>query len=108
MRDFVEVGGIRYVQFDATRAAGFTEALRVAELAVQHGAIVAPHTAPEIHGHLVSAFRGASFGVEVLTGGHGDALWRTRSGFRDGMFHLADEPGFGIEPDWEFVRKHAA
>jgi hypothetical protein len=28
MRDFIVDGGIRYVQFDATRAAGFTEALR--------------------------------------------------------------------------------
>src|ERR1051325_7488832 len=37
VRDFIVHGGIRYVQFDATRAAGFTEALRVAALAEQHG-----------------------------------------------------------------------
>src|SRR5579863_5929621 len=55
VRDFIVEGGIRYVQFDATRAAGFTEALRVAALAEQHGVMVAPHTAPEIHGHLVLA-----------------------------------------------------
>jgi len=30
-------GGIRYVQFDATRAAGFTEALRIAHLAEPQG-----------------------------------------------------------------------
>ena len=30
VRDFIVEGGIRYVQFDATRAAGFTEALRIA------------------------------------------------------------------------------
>ena len=52
VRDFIVEGGIRYVQFDATRAAGFTEALRIAALAEQHGAMVAPHTAPEFHGHL--------------------------------------------------------
>src|SRR5216683_1201492 len=55
VRDFITSGGIRYVQFDATRAAGFTEALRVAALAEQHGVMVAPHTAPEIHGHLALA-----------------------------------------------------
>jgi L-alanine-DL-glutamate epimerase-like enolase superfamily enzyme len=40
-RDFIVEGGIRYVQFDSTRAAGFTEALRIAELAEQHGGMVA-------------------------------------------------------------------
>jgi len=52
VRDFIVEGGIRYVQFDATRAAGFTEALRIAHLAEQHGVMLAPHTAPELHGHL--------------------------------------------------------
>src|SRR5262249_51797111 len=55
VRDFITIGAIRYVQFDATRAAGFTEALRVAQLAEQHGVMVAPHTAPELHGHIVLA-----------------------------------------------------
>ena len=55
VRDFITIGKITYVQFDATRAGGFTEALRIAYLAEQHGAILAPHTAPEIHGHLVLA-----------------------------------------------------
>jgi L-alanine-DL-glutamate epimerase-like enolase superfamily enzyme len=64
VRDFIVAGGIRYVQFDATRAAGFTEALRIAALAAQHGVIVAPHSAPEIHGHLVLAMPRGAFGVE--------------------------------------------
>lgn len=33
VRDFIATGAIRYVQFDSTRAAGFTEGLRVAALA---------------------------------------------------------------------------
>ena len=41
VRDFIVEGGIRYVQFDATRAAGFTEALRIAQLAEQHGVMLA-------------------------------------------------------------------
>jgi len=64
VRDFITIGGIRYVQFDATRAAGFSEALRVAALAEQHGVMVAPHTAPEIHGHLALALPRCTFGVE--------------------------------------------
>ncbi|MGH8649982.1 MAG: mandelate racemase/muconate lactonizing enzyme family protein, partial [Burkholderiales bacterium] len=68
VRDFIACGAIRYVQFDATRYAGFTEALRVAALAEQHGVMIAPHTAPELHAHLVAAFPRSSFGVES----HGD------------------------------------
>ena len=112
VRDFVEIGRIRYVQFDATRAAGFTEALRVAHNAVQHGAIVAPHAAPEIHAHLASAFRQDCFGVEMLGSkavdplSHG--LWQSGPKVEKGMFHLGDGPGFGCEPDWDFVRAHRA
>ena len=74
VRDFVAHGGIRYVQFDATRAGGFTEALRVAQLAEQHGVMVAPHTAPEIHAHIVLAQRRCAFGVESHGGPEHDPL----------------------------------
>src|SRR5947208_6572752 len=42
VRDFIVEGGIRYVQFDATRAAGFTEAPRVAARAEAPGIMGAP------------------------------------------------------------------
>ena len=68
VRDFIKNGSIRYVQFDSTRAAGFTESVRVAQLAEQFGVRIAPHQVPELHAHLCAAFPAASFGVEV----HGD------------------------------------
>jgi len=112
VRDFITIGGIRYVQFDATRAAGFTEALRVAHLAEQHGAILAPHTAPEIHGHLVLAMPRASFGVESHGGPGTDplhyGLFREHPHLRDGKLVVSDKPGFGLEIDWDFVAKYAA
>ncbi|MGW8183934.1 MAG: mandelate racemase/muconate lactonizing enzyme family protein [Burkholderiales bacterium] len=112
VRDFIASGAIRYVQFDATRAAGFTEALRVAQLAEQYGVRVAPHLAPEIHAHLVAAFPNAAFGVETHGSADRDPLWfglfTERAQVRDGYVHLNDKPGFGIEIDWAFVRKHRA
>jgi len=112
VRDFITIGGIRYVQFDATRAAGFTEALRVAHLAEQHGAILAPHTAPEIHGHLVLAMPRASFGVESHGGPGTDplhyGLFREHPHLRDGKLVVSDKPGFGLEIDWDFAAKYAA
>lgn len=112
VRDFITIGGIRYVQFDATRAAGFTEALRIAHLAEQHGAILAPHTAPEIHGHLVLAMPRAAFGVESHGGPDTDplhyGLFREHPHLEGGHLVLSDKPGFGFEIDWDFVHSHAA
>ncbi|OGA24573.1 MAG: hypothetical protein A3I02_16385 [Betaproteobacteria bacterium RIFCSPLOWO2_02_FULL_67_26] len=112
IRDFIASGAIRYVQFDSTRYAGFTEALRVAQLAEQHGVMIAPHTVPELHAHLVAAFPRCGFGVES----HGDAardpvssgLYRERARARDSHVHLNDQSGFGIEIDWDFVKRHRA
>jgi L-alanine-DL-glutamate epimerase-like enolase superfamily enzyme len=112
IRDFIVHGGIRYVQFDATRAAGFTEALRIAALAEQHGVIVAPHSVPEIHGHLVLALPRCAFGVESHGGADSDplahGLFREYPELRDGHLHIGDQPGFGIEPDWAFVERYRA
>lgn len=112
IRDFIVDGGIRYVQFDATRAAGFTEALRVAALAEQHGAMVAPHTAPEIHGHLVLALPRCAFGVESHGGVETDplahGLFHEHPELRDGFLHVGDRPGFGFDPDWQFVERYRA
>src|SRR6195256_4994370 len=100
IRGFIVEGGVRFVQFDATRAAGFTEALRIAALAEQHGAIVAPHTAPELHGHLVLALPRCTSGVESHGGPETDplahGLFLEHPKLRDGHLIIADKPGFGL------------
>jgi L-alanine-DL-glutamate epimerase-like enolase superfamily enzyme len=112
IRDFIVSGRIRYVQFDATRAAGFTEALRVAALAEQHGAIVAPHSVPEIHAHIVLALPRGAFGVESHGGPDTDplayGLFHQHPELRDGCLHIADQPGFGLDPDRAFVERYRA
>jgi D-galactarolactone cycloisomerase len=112
VRDFLASGALRYVQFDSTRAAGFTESLRIAHLAEQLGVRIAPHQAPELHAHLCAAFPNASFGVET----HGDprrnpvweGMYLDRAQIEQSYVHLSDQPGFGIEIDWEFVARHRA
>ena len=112
VRDFMASGAIRYVQFDSTRAAGFTESLRIAHLAEQLGVRIAPHQAPELHAHLCAAFPAASFGVESHGDPHRDPVWhgmyRSRAQIKDSYTYLSDRPGFGIEIDWAFVEKHKA
>jgi D-galactarolactone cycloisomerase len=112
IRDFITSGAIRFVQFDATRYAGFTEALRIAHLAEQHRVVIAPHTAPHIHGHIVSAFGTSAFGVES----HGDperhpiqhGMYTDGPEVHDGMVYLNERPGLGVDIDWAFVNKHRA
>ena len=50
VRDFIDSGAIRYVQFDSTRHAGFTESLRIAHYAEQKGVLIAPHSVGHLHG----------------------------------------------------------
>lgn len=110
VRELIVSGGVRYVQFDSTRHSGFTESLRIAALAEQHGVKISPHQVPELHAHLCAAFPGASFGVE--SNGVPDPLWsgmyKHRAQISDGYVHLDETPGFGIEIDWDFIRRHAA
>lgn len=109
IRDFIDSGALKYVQFDSTRYAGFTESLRIACYAEQNGVLVAPHTAPQIHAHLVSAFGEAAFGAESH-GGHDrhpiqHGLYTDcAKAMSDGMVHLNEKPGFGLEIDFGYVK----
>ncbi len=108
VRDFIDSGSIRFVQFDSTRHAGFTESLRIAHHAAQKNVLIAPHTAAHIHAHLVSAFGDAAFGAES----HGSHerhpiqhnLYQGGTTYRDGMVHLSEAPGFGFEINWDYVK----
>jgi L-alanine-DL-glutamate epimerase-like enolase superfamily enzyme len=109
VRDFIDSGAIRYVQFDSTRHAGFSESLRIAHYAEQKGVLVSPHSAGHLHSHLVSAFGDAAFAAES----HGDpgrhplqhAIYRGGAEVRNGMMHLSEAPGFGFDVDWKSLEK---
>jgi L-alanine-DL-glutamate epimerase-like enolase superfamily enzyme len=109
VRDFLECGAIKYLQFDSTRAAGLTEAIRVAQLAEQHGVFVVPHHSPEIHAHLVAALPEVGYCVESHGSDTRDPLrhqlYVDGMKMRDGYLHLGDKPGFGIEIDWKAVER---
>jgi L-alanine-DL-glutamate epimerase-like enolase superfamily enzyme len=111
-RDFIAGGAIRYMQFDATRYAGFTEALRVAHIADHHGVMISPHHAPELHCHLVAAFPRGGYAVESHGSHDRDPIWqgiyKDRAQIRDSHVYMNEKPGFGFEIDWEFAEKHKA
>jgi D-galactarolactone cycloisomerase len=112
VRDFIDSGAIRYVQFDSTRHAGFTESLRIAHYAEQKGVLIAPHSVGHLHGHLVSAFGDTAFAAES----HGDparhplhhAIYRGGAEVSNGLVHLSEAPGFGLDIDWNSVERFRA
>ena len=108
MRDFIDAGASRFVQFDCTRYAGFSEALRIARHAQAKGVTIAPHSAAHMQAHIASAFGDAAFGAEcsgddrnhpihhrIFQGGAVD---------RGGRVHLTEGRGFGLEVDWKAVK----
>lgn len=99
-RDLILHGGIRVMQFDATRAGGVTEWLRVAAYAASHGIVMAPHHDPQIHGPLIAAVPNGHV-QEVFPNPVRDPLWADlfigRPEIIDGVLHVPDRPGFGFE-----------
>ena len=107
VRDFIDAGAIRFVQFDCTRYAGFSEALRIAHHAKAKGVLVAPHSAAHIQAHLASAFGDAAFGAESSGDDRNHPIHhRIFSGgahHHAGRVHLTEDPGFGLNVDWKQV-----
>jgi L-alanine-DL-glutamate epimerase-like enolase superfamily enzyme len=109
VRDFIDSGALRFVQFDSTRHAGFTESLRIAHYAEQKGVSIAPHSAAHLHAHLVSAFGDAAFAAES----HGNpdrhplhhAIFEGGATAINGMVQLSETPGFGLEINWRGVER---
>jgi L-alanine-DL-glutamate epimerase-like enolase superfamily enzyme len=110
-RDLVDHGGIRYLQFDATRAGGVTEWLRCAAYAGAHGILMAPHHDPQIHGHLVAAVPNG-YVLEVFPNPVRDPLWSElfleQPPVVGGELVLGDAPGLGLVLNRETLARYAA
>jgi L-alanine-DL-glutamate epimerase-like enolase superfamily enzyme len=105
-RDLILHGGIRIMQFDATRAGGVTEWLRVAAYAAAHGVVMAPHHDPQIHGHLIAAVPNGHV-QEMFPNAVRDPLWKAaftgKPEVVQGVMTIPDRAGFGFDlhPDAE-------
>lgn len=103
-RDLILHAGIRIMQFDATRAGGVTEWLRVAAYAAAHGVGMAPHHDPQVHGQLIAAVPNGHV-QEVFPNPVRDPLWADlftgRPEIENGVLRVPDRPGFGFDLDPE-------
>lgn len=105
-------GAVDIAQPDVARCGGLTEAKRIAMLADLYGVTVVPHAwstgiVSTASAHLCAVLEQAEFveycvrPTELNTG-----LVATPLEVRDGVAHLSDRPGLGIEIDHELVRRY--
>lgn len=109
-RDLIAADAIDVLNFDCSMGGGVTEWLRAAHLAEAHGIRIAHHEEPLVSMHLLgSRARGLyaeyfSRERDPLTPEIAPDQPRLDAGF----VRVPERPGFGIEIDWSFVRRHAA
>ncbi len=104
-REILRAKAVQIAQPDACRTGGISEVLGVSALAESLGVRIAPHTWSDAVALVANAHVVASlphgFVVEVDQTGNPsiDELLRTPLDIRDGVLHLGDGPGLGIELD---------
>lgn len=108
-RDLILHAGVRVMQFDATRAGGVTEWLRVAAYAAAHGVVMAPHHDPHIHGHLLAGVPNGHI-LEAFPNKHRDPFWEElylhRPEIVNSVYTVPDLPGFGIQLNPDALKRY--
>lgn len=111
-RRLIEEGGIDVVQVDLTRCGGFTEAMKIAAMAADHGLPVANHgfttyinVSAALHWlNSVPNALIAEFVVQENTNLR-EHLTRQKLRARDGYLEIPQEPGLGIDLDEEAIAR---
>jgi L-alanine-DL-glutamate epimerase-like enolase superfamily enzyme len=112
-RDLVECGHVDVCQPDVTRCGGFTEILRIAEYAQQHGKACVPHAwksgvikAASLHVNAIlpdARFQEYCVAETPLN----TALTRQTFPLKDGYVEVPTQPGLGVDLDPEVLERYA-
>ena len=93
-RDIIQRKAARYLMPDVCRANGFSETLKIGNLAAAHGVLVSPHVVHEISLHVVGALTNG-FLVEFMDWAPPD-LFEDLPECKGGRFRIPDRPGHGM------------
>ena len=111
-RELARAGAVDILQPDACRTGGITESLQVFALAREHSLRVAPHTWSDAiallaNAHLVAAHsNGITVEVDQTGNPFIDQLIPGGLTVRDGLLHLPQAPGLGVEPDPKILAEY--
>ncbi len=101
-KDYLCTGAASIVQVDVARIGGITPWLKVAHLAEAHNIMVCPHFLMELHLPLVCAVPNAKW-LEYIP--QLDSVIRDGIRIVEGDAIPSDQPGLGIEWDWNAIGK---
>lgn len=106
-KQLIEEELIDFIRISVTYGGGITHVKRIVELAAIHHVRTGFHGAPS-HSPISMAAQGhlniwaPNFGIQeylVLGTPECDALFPSKHYYKDGMFHISDEPGLGVDFD---------
>ena len=93
-RELIERRAATYLMPDVCRALGYSETLRIGQLAAAHGVAVSPHVVHELSLHVVGTLSNG-FLVEFIDWTPPD-LFEEMPKCQDGHFRISDRPGHGM------------
>lgn len=99
-KDYLHAGAASIVQVDVARIGGITPWLKVAHLAEAHNLMVCPHFLMELHLSLVCAVPNAKW-LEYIP--QLDGITKGQMQIRDGVAYVRNDPGLGIQWDWQRI-----
>jgi D-galactarolactone cycloisomerase len=112
-REMLRAGALDIAQPDVCRAGGITECLRIGQMAANAGVRIATHTWSDAvaliaNAHLVAALpNGVTVEVDQTGNPFIDELLVEPLQIKNGLLHLADAPGLGIEVNRESLKRLA-
>jgi L-alanine-DL-glutamate epimerase-like enolase superfamily enzyme len=101
-KDYLEANACSIVQVDVARIGGITPWLKVAHMAEAFNVPVCPHFLMELHVGLCCAVPNSRW-VEYIP--QLDAITRTQIAIRDGRAQASEDPGLGIDWDWDAIER---
>jgi L-alanine-DL-glutamate epimerase-like enolase superfamily enzyme len=101
-KDYMQMGAASIVQVDVARVGGITPWLKVAHTAECFNIAVCPHFLMELHLPLICAVPNAKW-LEYIP--QLDGVTRTQMQVVDGQGIPSQEPGLGIDWDWDAIAR---
>jgi D-arabinonate dehydratase len=105
-RDLIEGECVDIVQISSNTSGGPTEALKIAAMASAYHLKVAPHGQERVGQHLVAGLANSLMVETYPEINRYENDFVAPVDFRDGIIHLPDRPGLGLEVNWDAVKQH--
>ncbi|MDR1204119.1 MAG: mandelate racemase/muconate lactonizing enzyme family protein [Peptococcaceae bacterium] len=110
-RDLLCADAVDVLQFDITRAGGFTEMTKIIALSQAFNKKIAPHFWPQFSAHLLSAAQNGLY-LEVFPTPkgvrEGENIITNQPPVVKGQYEIPDGPGLGLDFDYSYLSRYKA